>query len=234
MNIEEQPVTIENTPRPFIDILKLWFQLSQMSETFFAKEILRTSTKNTFLGILAYTVIATIISVCISLLRSIISFFTNSPTPQATSIGTTVLFLCCFGIIVIPISFYLNNGITYVSALIFGGKGKFDSQAYLGSLFFAPIGLISSLISSVSLIPKIGNYISYIFLLGIAIFNIFFVVRSFKVVHGFTTTRAVAAVLSPLLLLLIPICIIGVLMLMGPVIGNVFSGINASLNTPMP
>lgn len=234
MTVEEQPVTSESTPRPFIEIPKLWFQLSQMSETFFAKEIFHASATNTFLGILAYTAISTTISVFLTLLRSIINSFASFSATQVASLGTSVLILCCLGIIVIPISFYLNNGITYASALIFGGKGNFVSQTYLGSLFFVPIGLISSLISFVTLIPRIGDYISYVFLLGVVMFNIFFTVRSFKVVHSFTTARAVAAVVSPLLLLLIPIGIIGVLMFMGPVIGNVFSAINSSLSTPMP
>jgi hypothetical protein len=234
MTVEEQPVTSENTPRPFIEIPKLWFQLNQMSESFFAKEISHASATNTFFGVLTYTAISTTISVFLSLLRSITNSFTNSSATQVASLGTTVLFLCCLGIIITPISFYLNNGITYASALIFGGKGKFVSQTYLGSLFFVPIGLISSLLSFVTLIPKIGDYISYVFLLGIVIFNIFFTVRSFKVVHSFTTARAVAAVVLPLLLLLIPIGIIGILMAMGPVIGNVFSAINSSLSTPMP
>lgn len=233
MTIEEQPITSENTPRPFMEILKLWFQLGQMSETFFAKEIFHTSVQNTLLGVLIYAVISTIMSVFITVLDSVINSFTN-PSVTQINLGTQVLMLCCFGIIAIPISFYLNNGISYLSALIFGGKGKFTSQAYLGSLFIVPLGLISSILSFIALIPKIGAYISYAFLLGIAILNVFFMIRSFKVVHGFSTTRAVAAVFSPLILLLIPICLIGILTLMGPVIGNVFSSINSSLSTPMP
>ena len=84
------------------------------------------------------------------------------------------------------------------------------------------------------LIPKIGPYMFSVVLLGIAVFNIRFTVRLFKVVHGFTTGRALVAILLPLTLLLIPICIIGILMVMGPMIGNVFSTINSSLNTPVP
>jgi hypothetical protein len=62
------------------------------------------------------------------------------------------------------------------------------------------------------------------------VFNVIFTVRIFKVVHNLTTGRAVAAVLSPYLLLLIPLCMIAVLALMGPSIGSVFS----SITTPVP
>lgn len=234
MNLEEQSVSNEPTPRPFIEIPKLWLQIGQMTEDFFAKEILHASATNTLYGVLIFTGISTLISIFQSLTGAAVNFFTKSSIPQTTNLITSLLFLCCYGVIVTPVSFYLNNGINYIVALIFGGKGKFNSQAYISSLYFMPLGLIASLASFTSLIPKIGLYIFSIILLGISVFHILFTIRSFKVVHSFTTGRAVASVLSPLFLLLIPICIIGILMAMGPVIGNVFSTINSSLNTPTP
>ena len=234
MNIEENVVTSENTPRPFLEIPKLWLQLNKMSEDFFRQEISHTSAKNTLLSVLVYAGIATAISVLLSILRSAISYFTQPSSLLTPNILVVPILLACVGIVIIPGSFYLNIGVTFVSALIFGGKGKFVSQAYLESLFIVPLGLISSVFSFASLIPTIGDYVLYILVFGIVIFNLIFVVRTFKVVHRFTTTRAIVAILAPVLLLLLPICIIGMLMLMGPVIGNVFSTINASLATPVP
>jgi hypothetical protein len=175
------------------------------------------------------------ISVFVFLLNVAISHLSNSSSLQITNIGVIALFLCCFDIFVPPVLFYLDNGITFVSALIFGGKGNFVSQAYLESLFVVPLGLISSITSFALLIPVIGNYVLYGLVFVIAIFNLVYVVRTFKVVHGFTTTRAIIAVVSPIfLLVIIPICVIGTLIIMGPAIGNAFSTINASLATPVP
>jgi hypothetical protein len=238
MNLEGQSETQENTPRPFKEIPGLWIQLGQMTESFFTKELPRVSVSNTIYGVLIYAGASTLISVVQSLLGGIINFVTKPAGTQQsallTIIGTTTIFICCFGLFVTPISFYLNNGISYVSALIFGGKGKFSSQAYLSSLFFVPLGLISSLVSLISLVPTVGIYIFSIALIGIAIIHIIFTIRSFKVVHSLTTGRAVAAVLSPIILILVPLCMIIVLTLMGPLVRNVFSTINSGLGTPAP
>jgi hypothetical protein len=238
MNIEGQSIPVESTPRPFQEIPGLWLQLGKMTDAFFAGELSHASAANTIYSILTLAVVSTTLSVVQALLKDIINYSTASTATQpaglATLIGSMTLILCCLGLVITPISFYLNNGITYLGALIFGGRGKFTSQAYLGSLFFVPLSLISSLAAFLSLIPQVGQYISYAGFFGVSIFHIFFTVRSVKAAHNLTTGKAVAAVLSPLALLLIPICMITILLLMGPAIGNVFSKINSSLGTPMP
>ena len=178
MNIEEKDNASENAPRPFSEIPGLWLQLSRMSEDFFSKEIAHASAKNTLLSVLLYTGISATISVLITLLSSAINYFSKTPSQQLANIGTAVLFSCCYAIIAIPLGFYLSNGITFVIALIFGGKGKFVSQAYLGSLFVVPLGLISSITSFALLIPIIGNYVLYVLLFVILIFNHFDIIQS--------------------------------------------------------
>jgi hypothetical protein len=238
MNIEDQAVSLVNSPRPFWEIPKLWLQLGRMTEAFFTNELSHTGSSSTIYGVLTYTVISTLLSVVQFILGSFINFLTSPTTAHQTDlammVGSMAIFLCCFGLIVTPISFYLNNGITYVGAQLFGGTGKFSSQAYLSSLFFVPLGFILSLIAFISPVPKVGIYIFSACLLGVAIFNMFLTIRSFKVVHHLSTGRATAAVLLPSAILLIPICIIAVLILAGPVIGNVFSEINTGLSTPAP
>jgi hypothetical protein len=237
VNLKESHITNENTPRPLLEIPKLWIQLGQMTEAFFEKEVVHASTNNTIFGLLIYSVVSALISLVPSIFRSLINSSSNPPVIRQFGFGAAVLisFLLCFGgIVTTPIFFYLNNGIYYVSALIFGGKGNFNSQTYLSSLYFAPLGIISSLSLYFTAVPKIGSYIVYLVLLGIVIFQTLFTIRLFKAVHRFTSGRAVASVLSPLLLLLIPICLIGILLFMGPGIGNVFSAINSSLNTTTP
>ncbi len=234
MNLEGQSIVSEPTPRPFIEVSKLWLQIGQMTENFLAKEVAHASATNTFYSVLILTGIATLLSIFQLIINTAINFFTKSLIPPTSSLITSLLFLCCYGVIATPLSFYLGNGINYMIALMFGGQGKFNTQAYISSLYFIPLGIIASLASFTMLIPRVGPYILYAVLLGIAIFNILFTVRLFKVVHGFTTGRALAAILLPLTLLLIPVCIIGILTAMGPMIGNVFSTINSSLNTPVP
>jgi hypothetical protein len=236
MNVEEQQITSENIPRSFSEIPGLWFKFGIMTETFFTKEINRTSVSNTIWGVLIYTVSAAILSVSSSVLGFILgtSRPIGSPLPTPQFIIFLAILGCCVSLFSGPLVFYLSNGIIYVVALILGGKGNFNSQAYLYSLFYVPLGLIAGLASFSSLIPNIGRYIVSILYLSITVINIQLAIRILKVVHSFTTGRALAVIFLPLLLLLIPICIIIVLMLIGPMIRNVFSSINSSLATPAP
>jgi len=234
---QNNSITNKHTPRPFLEIPQLWFKLGQMTELFFEKEISRANANNTILGILAFSVIAATISLLPSLLRSFINPPISSLTKYNFSPDKVVLmslFLCGSNLIVTPATFYLYNGIYYISAKIFGGKGKFNSQSYLSSLYSVPLGIILFLGLYFMTVPKIGIYVVYIIQLGIAVFQMLFTIRSFKVVHSFTTRQAVASVLSPLILLLIPICLIGIWVFTSLGVGNVFSIINSSLTTPTP
>jgi hypothetical protein len=235
MNLEEQSTPNENAPRPFREIPGLWIRFWQMTDSFFQNELSRVSVPNTLYGILVYAGLSTLITVVISLLRWIINSITMPSLTQSTEyttiMGISMVSTCCIGLLMYPLSFYLNNGITYLGALVFGGKGSFNSQAYLSSLFVVPIGLLSSAFTIISLIPTFGAYIYYAITFGMVIVHYIFTIRAVKAVHNFTSGKAIAAVLSPLALLLIPICLIGILMAMGPMIGNVFSTINSSLNT---
>ncbi len=166
MNIEKDVVITENTPRPFLEIPKLWLQLNKMSEDFFRQEIVHTSAKNTLLGVLIDTGVATAISVLFSILSVAFSYSTQ-PSSLINNILVISILFSCGQIFLVPVGFYFNVAITFISALIFGGKGTFNSQAYLESLFTVPLGLISSVFIFAWLIPSIGNYVVYIWLFGI-------------------------------------------------------------------
>jgi hypothetical protein len=238
MNSDEQPVLQVNTPRPFFEIPGLWLQLPRMTETFFAGEFPKTSVPNTIYGILLYMAIAAVISILQSLvgyfIPSIINLESLQEAQLAAFAGGVLLYPCCIGMIVIPISFYLLNGLFFVSASLLGGKGKFSGQTYLYSLFFVPLGIISSLASLFQLIPMVGSYVTKLVTFASYLLTIFLAVRLMKVIHNFTMGRAVLTLLIPLALLLIPACIIGILVLLGPAIGNVLSGITTDIGPHLP
>lgn len=239
MNFEETPIPAQNTPRPFKEIPGLWLRFIQMTEAFFTNELPHASIQNTVISVMSYTGISTVLIVIQSLLGNLFNLTPLSsamdPTQAASFARSITIFLCCFTIIGTPLSFYLNSGITYVSALIFGGKGKFTSQAYLTSLFFVPLGLISSLVSLIStLIPTGGNYILGIMTTAVILFHLRLLTRCLKAVHGFTTIRAIVAAVSPIILILIPLCMVAILAMMGPAVGSVFSTLNSSLGTTTP
>jgi hypothetical protein len=94
------------------------------------------------------------------------------------------------------------QGLNYLVARLLGGTGNFVTQAYLASLFYVPLGVVSGL---VSLVPYyVGSLVSF----AISIYIIALSVRAIKVVHQLTTGRAVVAILWPLPSVLPGICVI--------------------------
>ncbi len=227
----------DTSPRPFSEIPSLWLKVTQMTEAFFAEEAPRASDGNTFVSILIYAVVAAILSALSALiggglqavLRS--SEFAQQPELGAAygaSLGSTALCSACLGLIVVPFFFYLNNGLNYLGAHVLGGTGGFGAQAYLMSLFTVPLGTVANL---VGLVPLAGGCLSFL----IGLYVIFLTVRLNKAVHQLTTGRAIVAALWPVALLFLIACVtISMLLLLGPVVGNVFSNIVQNLGTPTP
>ncbi len=230
-SLVSQPMAPQKDPRPFSEIPPLWLRLPHMDQPFFAAEQPRSSALNTVLGVAVYAIVGTVVVLVVSLLQGLVR------PSQPRESAAFILGLSCMTLIVTPISFYLNAGLNYLSALVFGGKGKFNDQAYLASLFFVPIGIIASVLSFLGVIPVVGLLLESPFLIAIGLVTTIFQYRVLRVVHGLSSGRAVGAVLAPFGLLLcicLPIFVIAMLMVFGPVIGNTFSSINQSLLTPTP
>jgi hypothetical protein len=231
---EEQPIegegVLETGPRPFSEVPGLWFQIIQMTEGFFAQEAPRASNTSTLIGVLLFAVASAILAALTALISGGISMALGETSLEGTaSLGNMVLCSACFGLIVTPISFYLNNGLTYLGARIFGGTGNFTTQAYLQSLFVVPLGIVLSAISLASAIPTVGGCITGAASLVVGIYSIILNVRAVKVAHDLTTGRAIGAILAPGVLILIvvgiAVAVIVLLALMGPAVGNIFEDI---------
>jgi hypothetical protein len=120
----------------------------------------------------------------------------------------------------IPVGFYISNGLTYLGAKVLGGIGSFTTQAYLISLCLIPLTLAAQL---VGIIPCVGGLVS----LAVSIYLLILQIRVVKVSHQLTTGRSAVAVLWPVALVLFCGCCAAIASLatMGPVIGEIFSNI---------
>jgi hypothetical protein len=221
----------DTSPRPFSEIPSLWLKVTQMTEAFFAGEAPRASQGNTLVSILVYAVISAILTALSVLVGGGLQVLSRLPEfgqrPESgaafgAGLGGVVVCYACLGLIAVPLSFYFSNGLNYLGARVLGGTGSFGTQAYLMSLFVVPLGIVTSL---VSLVPLAGACLAFI----VGVYVIFLNVRLNKAVHQLTTGRAIVAALWPLVLI-----VIAVLLLMGPVIGNVFSNVVQNLGTPTP
>jgi hypothetical protein len=202
------------SPRPFSEIPGLWLKLFRMDVAFFASEAPRVSGRNTLLAVLIYAVAAFIFA-SIEVLFTKTNFGFCVPPAQ---------------FVLVWFAFYANIGIVHLCAKLFGGKGSFTALAYLASLFVVPLGILSGLLS---LIPSPA--ITYIILAVTMVYNIILMVRAIKVTYQLSTGRAAAAYLTPFSVLIIfSICMIGILALLGPSVGTIFSNVIQGMGTPAP
>jgi len=146
--------------------------------------------------------------------------------------GSVIALLCAapIGAAVMVLFFALDIAIIQWVAKMFKGTGSYNQLVYAVAAFSAPISLVSGVISSLSTIPSIGLCFSVISF-GVGIYAIVLMVMAVKGVNKFGWGEAVGSVLLPGIVigLLCGCLVIGILMLLGPVIGDVFSTINQSL-----
>lgn len=239
MDPQEQINIQDTTPRPFKEIPGLWLQFTQMTEDFFRQELRYASPSNTLYSILILSGIVAIFSFISSLISGFLEYPGIADTIGQTEFyaltGGVSFFTMCCGFFLTPVSFYLHNGITLLGARMLGGKGEFSAQAYLSSLYYVPLVILSSVASLLGGIPYAGTCLVTVIAVGVLIFQLMLSVRSLKVVHDLSSGRAFAALLLiPGVFILISLCIIIVLALMGPAIGDVLSNIITELGTPVP
>jgi len=180
-----------------------------------------------WLGI-AY-VITFVISVAILQLSTVFQYGGDF----GSSIGSALAAIACgapIGAVVALLVYALEVALVQWVAKMFKGTGSFDKLLYAFSAFTAPLSLISAGLSIFSLIPFVGFCVS-IFGFGLAIYSLYLMVTATKAVNGFGWGEAAGSVLIPtLVFLFLCSCLtIGILMILGPVVGDVFSTINSSL-----
>jgi len=126
--------------------------------------------------------------------------------------------------------FALGVAIIQWIAKLFGGTGTYDKMAYALASISVPLSLVSALLSLFGAIPFVGictGVISF----GLSLYALYLQIAAVKAVNRFGWGQAAGSVLIPgfVVLFVCGCIVIGGLMVMGPVIGNVFNQINQSL-----
>lgn len=143
--------------------------------------------------------------------------------------GTAIVLLCAapIGAAMGVLGFAINAAIVQWVAGLFKGTGNYNQLIYAIASFSAPISLVSGLVSALSFIPYVGMCFS-VLSFAISIYTIVLMVMAVKGVNKFGWGEAVGSVLLPGLVIgILCFCIVfASLMLLGPVIGNVFSSMS--------
>jgi hypothetical protein len=231
--------TVAITPHPFGELVKTWLKVTHMTEAFFEEERAHVSVANTLIGVALYAVYSSVLTAVMMAGTGMFSPESMLGFPpemiQFWSIAVYAMPIC--GLFMTPVSFYLTNGLTYLGARIFGGRGEFKTQAYLFSLFFIPLGIVSGLTGllislpsmvalagsgeNVTWLSSISSLLSGLISLGIAIYQAILTVRSLKVTHQFSTGKAVGAFLAPVVVMILIFCVLSALIpLLESALGN--------------
>jgi len=129
--------------------------------------------------------------------------------------------------------FALGVAIIQWIAKLFGGTGTYDKLVYAVASISVPISLASMFLVPFNAVPYL-NICTGLVSVGLAFYSLFLEITAVKAVNRFGWGQAVGSVLIPVLVIgvVVCICVFGVMMIMGPLIGNVFNQINQSLQNP--
>jgi uncharacterized membrane protein len=160
--------------------------------------------------------------------------------PQSTGGGGSVGIALIGGLCASPLAglvtvvfFALMVAIIQWIAKLFGGTGTYDKLLYAFAAISVPVTIVSSVFALFSIVPFVGICTGLISI-ALSIYVLVLEVMAVKGVNRFGWGQAAGSVFIPgcVVFILCACVAIGAFALLGPMIGNVFSGINQSLITP--
>jgi hypothetical protein len=194
----------QQKPNRIIQLGRLWTQFFKMTEDFFVAAPQSKDAVDTFLGVFLTTILLAL-SVPLSFLNAEklltiqmnLGRFYNSNT-----IFLTVIFLIGGLMILLPLGFYLVNGLIFLTARALKGKGDFQTQTFNQSLVGVPFAVFVLLAALMGLIPPIvgvdfGYYLERIFSVVASLYALVPALRALKISHRFKYMQAIWAVLLP-------------------------------------
>jgi hypothetical protein len=179
---------INQLPNQYIKIL------TKPSPVTFVAEMGKASWDILWVQLVAYAVITGILDYVLTLLPWVSSSYTTQSSALSSLAGlskNSELFTSVGLIIMIPIGFFIGQGITYLLAKAFSGNGTFLRQGYTYLLVAVPLGIISYVLA---FIPYLGNLAS----IGLGIYGIVLQIFSVMSVHRLSGGKATAVVLIPI------------------------------------
>ncbi len=186
-----------------------------------------------YLWIFVTALISFLIAVVIQMLFLSLGFGQQNQD-LAGLLGSSLIGLVCAVPVFAGLSvlgFIINTGLVQWVAGLFKGVGTFNQLAYAFGAIAAPITLISSVLSFFYAIPFVGLCLLPVSIL-LGLYALILEVIAVKGVNKFGWGQAIGSVLViPAVLFLCSCLVIGILTLLGPAVGNVFSEINQSLQS---
>jgi len=177
------------------------FVLSKPGPAPFAMEMGLAEWKIVWVQLLAYTVLAALLSFLHTLIYPSIA---SSPSSASGANNQAVLSALDLGsslglLLWLPLLFFGAMGLLYWLARAFGGHGIFVQQAYTTLLFLIPCGVI---VSVSGIIPIVGSFLSTFSGLLLFVYCIALQCFATLAVHQMPGSKATAAVIITVLVLI--------------------------------
>ncbi len=191
----------------------------------FEAEIPNASPIKTLVGVTIVAVISFIFSLlfagaAMSQLGPLMSQISPGSNIDTTALaGGTGIGSALIGLIFTYVFFYIGAGIQYLVAKMLGGQGQgFGTHAYLDSLSYTPIKVVSTI---VQIIPVIGSLVALV----LTLYQLYLQGLGLQASQRLPAGKAMLAAFTPLIVTLVLGCL-GVL-----VCGTILAGMLNSLNT---
>jgi hypothetical protein len=188
---------IRQLPRQYIRVV------TQPSTQTFAAEMGKAAWNIIWVQLIGYAIIATLLSLLNVLINPMARSGMGNTATLPPGAQEAILWSANIGVLIlVPLGFFINQGITYLVARAFNGGGTFVRQGYTALLAQVPLGLVSSLLN---LIPILGTLV----VIGALIYDIVLNVFSIMAVHRLSGGKASAVVLLPIGILILLACVLG-------------------------
>lgn len=175
---------IRNLPNQYLKVL------TRPGAMTFAEEMGKASWDIVWVQLIAIAIISAILGYFSSLISTGYNLPSSSPISNAAL--HAIIAGVSFGyIILIPLFFFIGQGIIFGLAKAFGGQGRFVVQSYTTLLYYVPIGIVTGI---VGLVPYIGNVVVF----AAGIYEIVLSIFAIMAVHRLSGGRASAVVLIPI------------------------------------
>lgn len=185
-----------------------WKAFTQPGTSTFQDAMSGKSTIKTFVGVTVAAVLGLGLSWLIHQLMApstqefmgLASIWVKSGTPPPIGTWATLVPL---GVVY---GFYSFEIVLFIVARLLGGKGSFGTQAYMQSLFYAPLAVVQQV---VVVIPIVGRFLFAL----IALYSLYLTTTSLKAAHGYSAPRATLTWVIPIVLNAVVVSIIVALLI---------------------
>jgi len=115
----------------------------------------------------------------------------------AAPIGNWAVFVPCATVY----GFYTFEIVLFIVARLLGGKGSFGTQAYVQSLFYAPLALVQQVLA---VIPVAGRPLFVL----VAAYSLLLTTTSLKAAHDYSALKAILTWVIPILLNVVVVTVV--------------------------